>query len=160
MIHVEQMLSDYATVYDGKLVISGAGINVLVGRKFKKSYVATFGIGLLIKTPIEDTKEEHRLIISVISNSGEVVKLADNKGQVPEADVGKLVATYKINAHPGARAEDELIMTHAFQFYNQIFPHLGSYTLSADVDEKQVSYTRFNVVEVKPQTPKLVLADL
>jgi hypothetical protein len=162
MIHIDQMLSDYAAVYAGKLVVSGAGINILVARPAPEGYVVSFGVGLLIKVPPQATNRNHRVVISVADADGRKVTLMENQtdDDVRPEDKGSIIGDFNIQRAANMTDEDEAILPLAFQFNGQYIPHEGSYTIRAEVDGIELSYTRFQVLAQQADSPlKLALAD-
>ena len=162
MIHIDQMLADYAVVYAGKLVVSGAGINVLAARPTPEGYAVSFGVGLLIKIPIQATNYNHRIVISVADADGEKVPLMENQtgSDIRPEDEGSIIADFNMNPAPDMKGVDELILPLAFQFNSQHIPHEGLYTIRAEVDGIELSYTRFQVLARQADSPpKLALAD-
>lgn len=162
MIHIDQMLADYAAVYAGKLVVSGAGINVLAARPTSEGYAISFGIGLLIKIPLQATNHDHRIVISVADADGKKVTLMDNQtgSDIRPEDKGSIIADFNMRFAPDMKDEDELILPLAFQFNSHHVPHEGLYTIRAEVDGIELSYTRFQVLARQADSPpKLALAD-
>jgi len=162
MIHIDQMLADYAAVYAGKLVVSGAGINVLAARPTSEGYAVSFGIGLLIKIPLKATNCSHRIVISVADADGTKVTLMGNQtgSNIRPEDKGSIIADFNMRPAPDMKDEDELILPLAFQFNSQHVPHGGLYTIRAEVDGIELSYTRFQVLAQQADSPpNLALAD-
>jgi len=162
MIHIDQMLADYAAVYAGKLVVSGAGINVLAARPTSEDYAVSFGVGLLIKIPLKATNCGHRIVISVADADGTKVTLMENqtRSDIRPEDKGSIIADFNMKPAPDMKDEDELILPLAFQFNSQHVPREGLYTIRAEVDGIELSYTRFQVLAQQADSPpKLALAD-
>lgn len=162
MIHIDQILADYAAVHEHKLFITGAGINMVLATPTAETYSVTFGVGILLQVPKEDANRNHRLLVALTDTSGQLVTLVDNRAdaRVQPEDQGKIVADFDLRPGPGMNDEDEIIYPLGFQFYNLQLPHAGPYTIRSEVDGIELSYSRFRVLARDPKVPaRLALAD-
>jgi hypothetical protein len=163
MIHIDQMLADYATVHEGKLFLTGAGINVLTATPSPdKGYMISFGIGLLIKVSQDMANLDHRLLVSLADSDGTLIPLLENPvgyDNKPE-DKGKIIGVFKMRPDPSAKGKIEMIMPLGFQFSALRIPYEGAYMLRAEVDGIELSYTQFQAFRKQSEgPPRISMAD-
>ena len=100
-MQVNLMLADYATVHQGKLFISGAGINLMV-IPATEPYVLNFGLGITVNIPWTATNQNHRLRIALVDTDEHIVPVAavPPGAQVPEEDRGAILGNFNAGRSP------------------------------------------------------------
>jgi hypothetical protein len=154
-MQVNMMLADYATVHQGKLFISGAGINLMIVAP-TEPYVLNFGVGLTVAIPWTATNQNHRLRIALVDNDERTVPVfrAPPGIVVPEGDEGVILGNFNAGRSPSMEVGEDSIMPLAFQFPNLPIPHPGTYKLTMQIDGTDVGCARFRVVA--PQLPSFM----
>lgn len=154
-MRADLMLADYAMVHQGKLFISGAGINVMTVPPPAEKYVVNFGIGLSVTIPWQATNQNHRLLVSLADSDGALVTLAQPMPgmSTPHEDVGKIIASFNAGRAATMEVGEDSILPIAFQFSGLQLPHPGSYTLTVEIDGTEMAVTRFRVVTLQPGIP-------
>jgi hypothetical protein len=145
------MLADYATVHQGKLFISGAGINLMV-IPAAEPYVLHFGLGITVNIPWTATNQNHRLRIALVDTDEHIVPIAPVPPgvQVPEEDRGAIVGNFNAGRSPSMEVGEDSIMPLAFQFPSLVLPHPGTYKITMEIDGTEVACARFRVVPQQP----------
>src|SRR5260370_27401066 len=153
------MLADFAQVYERKLFISGAGINVLVAKSDADGYVVGFYMALTIRATNED-EGEHQLRVSILDRNGRSVSIMENQGsEVEPEDIGKLTGRLSLSSSQDRRDDQEAITPFAFGFSPLRIPQPGSYQLITEIGPV-ISSIQFDVMCPKPWVPdELTLAD-
>jgi hypothetical protein len=152
-MQVDMMIADFAEVHQGKLFISGAGINGMAVPPSADQPVVNFGVGITVTIPWLATNQNHRIVISLRDTDGVLVPLTQPlPGQeVPEEDRGKIVGRFNAGRAASMEIGDDSIMPIAFQFPGLRLPHPGTYTMSMEIDGTEMAAARFRVVELQPQ---------
>jgi len=155
VMQLDLMLADYAAVHQGKLFISGAGINLVTVPPSGDEYRINLGIGLTITIPWQATNQNHRLLISLADSDGAIVPLGQPiPGQaVPPEDVGKIIGNFNVGRAASMEIGEDSILPLAFQFFGLSVPHPGTYTFAVAIDGTEMGTARFRVVGLQPGMP-------
>jgi hypothetical protein len=145
------MLADYAQVHQGKLYLTGAGINLMMAPPIEP-YVVNFGIGMTVTVPWTATNQNHRLRIALVDRDEVVVPVFQPPPGivVPEEDRGVILGNFNVGRAASMEVGEDSIMTIAFQFPNLAIPHPGSYKITVQIDGTELAYTRFRVLSPQP----------
>lgn len=160
-MQVNLMLADYATVHQGKLFISGAGINLMV-IPAAEPYRLSFGLGITVDIPWTATNQTHRLRIALVDSDEQIVPISTPipGANVPEEDQGVILGNFNAGRSPSMEVGEDSIMPLAFQFPGLVVPHPGTYKITMQIDGTDVACARFRVVPQQPVTfmgPPIVL---
>ena len=150
-MQVNLMLADYATVHQGKLFISGAGINLMV-ISAAEPYVLNFGLGITVDIPWTATNQTHRLRIALVDTDEHIVPINTPMpgAAVPQEDQGTILGNFNVGRSPSMEVGEDSIMPLAFQFPNLVVPHPGTYKITMQIDGAEVACARFRVVAQQP----------
>jgi hypothetical protein len=150
-MQVNLMLADYAMVHQGKLFITGAGINLMMVPP-AEPYLLNFGVGITIAIPWTATNQNHRLKIALVDNDEQNIPIAKIPPgiTVPEGEEGMIHGNFNVGRSPSMEVGEDSIIPMAFQFPNMPIPHPGTYKLTMQIDGTDVACARFRVVAPQP----------
>jgi hypothetical protein len=160
-MRIDMMFADHAMLHQGKLFISGAGINVMFPRPNTGRYTISFGLGLTVTISPEAANQDHRLVMSMTDSDGRNVALtpsSPDEAIAPE-DVGKIILNFNIRRPAFISVDEDIVMPLAFQFQGLEVPHLGAYAMRVHIDGVRKALARFRVGRAGAPEAKLALAD-
>lgn len=150
-MQVDIMLADFAEVHQGKLFVSGAGINLMMIPP-TEPYVLNFGVGLTVTIPWTATNQNHRLRIALVDSDEAVVQIVQTPPGVvvPDEDKGVILGSFNVGRSPSMEVGEDSLVPLAFQFPNLPVPHPGTYKLTVQIDGTEMACARFRVVTPQP----------
>lgn len=151
-MQVDMMMADYATVHQGKLFITGAGINLMMVPQMEPPYLLNFGVGITVAIPWTATNQNHRLKIALVDRDEQVIPIAKTPPgvTVPEGEEGMIHGNFNIGRAASMEVGEDSIIPMAFQFPNLPIPYPGTYKLVVQIDGSEVACARFRVVAPQP----------
>jgi len=154
-MRVNWMLADYAMMHQGRLFITGAGIDIITAKPSVDGYIINFGIGLTIIVPWDAMNQEHNMLISITDADGKIVPLGQPPPGSPAAaeDSGKVTGTFLAQRGPSMISGDDGTMPFALQFLGLQVPRLGPYKLRLEIDGTELVSARFRVQDQEGPWP-------
>jgi hypothetical protein len=152
-MQVDMMLADYATVHQGKLFITGAGINLILVPP-TEPYLVNFGVGITVAVPWTATNQNHRIKIALVDNDEQNIPIAQVPPgvSVPEGEEGMIHGNINVGRSPSMEVGEDSIVPLAFQFPSLPLPHPGAYKLTMQIDGTDVASIRFRIVAPQPMS--------
>jgi len=142
---VESMLCDHAQVVEGKLFISGGGIDRMVlPAGTQPPYVANFAVAGLVRVPWTATNAEHVLRFRFVTEDGGVPELPEGAAAGPEGITGEM--RFNVGRPPQATSGEEQMVPFAFSFQGLPLVRAGRYVMMLSVDDLEVGQSAFTVV--------------
>lgn len=145
-MRTNMMLADFATVHQGKLFITGAGINLMMVAP-TEPYVVNFGLGITVEIPWTATNQNHRLRIALVDEDEHVVPVTKPLPgiEVSKEDEGVILGNFNAGRSPSMQVGEDSIMPLAFQFPNLQLPRPGNYKVTMEIDGTEVASVRFRI---------------
>ena len=144
------LLCDFAEVSGGKLFITGAGISIIASGSNVPPYRVNVCLAVLVSIPWNETDQQHRLTIELVSEaSGSAMRvpLADQLPEgAPPTDEGKIVAIFSASRAPVLTPGDESTMPMAVPLYGLPLPEHGPYFFSVHIDDREMDRASFRLV--------------
>jgi uncharacterized membrane protein len=140
------ILCDYAQVWQGKLFISGAGVN-LVGMPPEPPHQLSIHVGVILTVPWNAHNQLHKMTVSLLGQDEQLIPLG-NLIAVPNAnpaDAGRIVAQFNAGRAPHMTSGDESILPIAAHILAQL-PGLDTYHLVAAVDGTELARGNFRAM--------------
>src|SRR4249919_2516283 len=110
---INAMLCDYAQVAQGKLFISGAGINLVGAQSVEPPHQINIWVAAIITVPWTATNQVHHLVVAVEDQDGHRIHLPVEVAggmQLREGEEGTLSADFNVGRAPTmATGEDSLV---------------------------------------------------
>jgi hypothetical protein len=144
------LLCDYAQVWQGKLFVSGAGINLLGASDPNPPYGVGVHVAVIVTVPWTAHNQQHTLKVSLVDPDGQLVPMEGLMlpPGAPESDRGRLIATFTAGRGPHMQAGDESLMPIALPLQARV-PSLDSYNVVADIDGSEVGRAVFRVTTMQ-----------
>jgi len=143
------ILCDFAQVWQGKLFLSGGGIN-LIGVPPEPPHPMTIYAAVLVSVPWNAHNQLHKMTISLRGQDEEVIPLLLNIVSGPDApasDSGQIVAQFNAGRAPHMSPGDESLLPVATPISAKL-PELDTYHVVAAVDGTELARARFRVMNV------------
>jgi hypothetical protein len=141
------ILCDFAQSWQGKLFISGAGINVLGVPNPEPPHPISIHVAVLVTVPWNAHNQLHTLRVSLLDQEEKVVELqnvAAPPGSPPD-DAGRVIAKFNVGRGPQMMAGDESIIPVALPLQAHV-AQLDSYHVVAEIDGSEAARARFRVM--------------
>lgn len=140
------ILCDFAQVWQGKLFISGGGVNLL-GAPPEPPHQVSIYAAVLVSVPWNAHNQLHKLTITLLGQDEEVVPLANviTPPQANPADAGRIVAQFNAGRAPHMSSGDESILPVATQIAASL-PRLDTYHVVAAIDGTELARANFRVM--------------
>ena len=144
---MDAMLCDHAQVFQGKLFISGAGIDLFtLPAGAQPPYQVTFSVGGIIRVPWTATNAEHLLAFRMITEDGRAPLIA---GPVPgegvEATLGGEMR-FNVGRPPQLASGDEQLVPFSFTINALPLMEGGRLALAFELDGTEVRRLKVTVV--------------
>lgn len=145
------LLCDHAQVWQGKLFVSGAGINLLGAGDQVPPYGIAVHLAIVVTVPWSAHNQQHTLKVTLLTADGAPVEM---DGLVlppgaPETDRGRLIATFTAGRGPHMQPGDESLMPVALPVQARV-PALDAYSLITEIDDTEVGRAGFRVTAMHP----------
>lgn len=143
------MVCDYAQVHAGKLYVTGAGINLMYTQQAEAPHGINVSAAALITVPWTAHNQLHRIKISLVSEDGRQVHIAEPApgAKVDAADDGSVVGEFNVGRAAQLQAGDESLVPLSFPL-NVGLPSLGGYSVVLEVDGTELARAKFRVFHV------------
>ena len=139
------MLCDHAQVADGKLFISGGGIDrMVVPAGVPPPFLANFAVAGLVRVPWTATNTEHVLRFRFVTEDGRVPELPDGAQPGPEGVGGEI--RFNVGRPPQAISGQEQLVPFAFNLQGLPLMQTGRYVVTLTMDQEEVGQSAFMVV--------------
>ncbi len=137
------MLCDHAQVADGKLFVSGGGIDRMsVAAGTSAPYVANFSVAGLVRVPWTATNAEHGLTFQFVTEDGQTPDLPPGTEPGPGGIGGEM--RFNVGRPPQATSGQEQLVPFAFNFQGVPLMVAGRYVLVLSLDgteQRRLSFT-------------------
>ncbi len=147
------LLCDFAEVSGGKLFITGAGISLIASSSQVSPYRVNICLSVLVSIPWNETDEQHRLTIELISEASGSAQRVILSEQLPEgsdaADQGLIVAVFSAARSPIMVPGDESSMPMAVPLFGLPLPEHGPYFFSVRIDGREMDRASFRLVPIQ-----------
>lgn len=145
------MLCDFAQVHQGKLFVSGAGINLLGTPSPAPPHPINVCVAGLISVPWTQTNQMHHLVVAVDDADNNRVQLATPApgAVVAEGEEGAFTADFNVGRAPIMLAGEETLLPFVFPIAGE-FPNLGSHVVIVSVDGTELARASFRILAAQP----------
>jgi hypothetical protein len=140
------LLCDYAQVWQSKLFISGAAVN-LIGVPPEPPHQLSIHAAVMVTVPWNAHNQLHRLTISLLSQDEELIPLANliPPPNADPADAGRIIAQFNAGRAPHMTSGDESILPVAGHIA-ALVPGLDTYHVVVEVDGTELARAKFRVM--------------
>jgi len=156
MLKTVAMLCDYATVADGKLYVSGAGVGIVNTAVAEPPLGVNLALAVVVTIPWNSTNQPHVMTVELVSDQGSVgpcerIPIGDMLPPNHDpSDMGKLVAHFNAGRSPTMEPGEDSLMPVAVPLYGLALPRPGGYFFSICVDGEEADRVSFRVQVVNP----------
>jgi hypothetical protein len=147
---LDVLLCDHAQVAEGKLFVSGAGIDRMgVPAGSPPPYVANFAVGGVVRVPWTATNSEHTLTFRFVSVDGQNPRKTDGLDPGPAGISGEM--RFNVGRPPQLADGQEQMVPFGFNFQGLALMEAGRYELVLALDGAGVRQLGFTIT-VEPPT--------
>ena len=144
------LLCDFAEVSGGKLFITGAGISLVASNSPVTPYRINLCLAVLVSIGWNETDQQHRMTIELVSEAGGGQKRVELSDQLPEgsdpADMGLIVVLFSAARSPVMVDGDESTMPMTIPLFNLPLPEQGPYFFSVRIDGREMDRASFRLL--------------
>jgi hypothetical protein len=144
------LLCDFAEVSGGKLFITGAGISLVASSSPTSPYRINLCLAILVSIGWNETDEEHRMTIELVSEAGGGQQRVALSDQLPDgsdpADTGLIVVVFSASRSPVMVDGDESTMPMTVPLFNLPLAEQGPYFFSIRVDGREMDRASFRLL--------------